>query len=124
MFYLSVFFFFEQKTAYKLRISDWSSDVCSSALAPFAARRIGEEQIAERPRLGPIMPLDQPFEDQHVLVLMIEHDALQRPIKCIGRGIQHRRVPLGADRTGRHEEAVADAADPRDRKGTRLNSSH
>src|SRR3546814_6700318 len=29
---LSVFFFFKQKTAYEMRISDWSSDVCSSDL--------------------------------------------------------------------------------------------
>src|SRR3546814_19070833 len=28
----SLFFFFKQKTAYDLRISDWSSDVCSSDL--------------------------------------------------------------------------------------------
>src|SRR3546814_2649724 len=27
-----LFFFFNQKTAYELRISDWSSDVCSSDL--------------------------------------------------------------------------------------------
>src|SRR3546814_18833105 len=27
-------FFFKQKTAYEMRISDWSSDVCSSDLAP------------------------------------------------------------------------------------------
>src|SRR3546814_19337465 len=32
-----VFFFFKQKTAYEMRISDWSSDVCSSDLP--AARR-------------------------------------------------------------------------------------
>src|SRR3546814_246079 len=30
--YLIVFFFFKQKTAYEMRISDWSSDVCSSDL--------------------------------------------------------------------------------------------
>src|SRR3546814_2630468 len=30
--YLYVFFFFKQKTAYEMRISDWSSDVCSSDL--------------------------------------------------------------------------------------------
>src|SRR3546814_7805743 len=30
--YLYLFFFFKQKTAYELRISDWSSDVCSSDL--------------------------------------------------------------------------------------------
>src|SRR3546814_8105402 len=32
MFLLSYFFFFKQKTAYEMRISDWSSDVCSSDL--------------------------------------------------------------------------------------------
>src|SRR3546814_2110604 len=29
-----MFFFFKQKTAYEMRISDWSSDVCSSDLIP------------------------------------------------------------------------------------------
>src|SRR3546814_7065864 len=29
---LVLFFFFKQKTAYEMRISDWSSDVCSSDL--------------------------------------------------------------------------------------------
>src|SRR3546814_14098185 len=29
---VSFFFFFKQKTAYEMRISDWSSDVCSSDL--------------------------------------------------------------------------------------------
>src|SRR3546814_11224514 len=33
-----LFFFFKQKTAYEMRISDWSSDVCSSDLA--APRRV------------------------------------------------------------------------------------
>src|SRR3546814_10491310 len=32
MFGSKLFFFFKQKTAYELRISDWSSDVCSSDL--------------------------------------------------------------------------------------------
>src|SRR3546814_2725901 len=31
------FFFFKQKTAYEMRISDWSSDVCSSDLRDGAA---------------------------------------------------------------------------------------
>src|SRR3546814_987305 len=30
---IDFFFFFKQKTAYEMRISDWSSDVCSSDLA-------------------------------------------------------------------------------------------
>src|SRR3546814_1944536 len=33
----SVVFFFKQKTAYEMRISDWSSDVCSSDLRAIAA---------------------------------------------------------------------------------------
>src|SRR3546814_8872794 len=33
--YVCVFFFFKQKTAYEMRISDWSSDVCSSDLEIF-----------------------------------------------------------------------------------------
>src|SRR3546814_9393380 len=32
MMFYCVFFFFKQKTAYEMRISDWSSDVCSSDL--------------------------------------------------------------------------------------------
>src|SRR3546814_7907539 len=32
-----LFFFFKQKTAYEMRISDWSSDVCSSDLLDDAA---------------------------------------------------------------------------------------
>src|SRR3546814_7678567 len=31
-----MFFFFKQKTAYEMRISDWSSDVCSSDLVSMA----------------------------------------------------------------------------------------
>src|SRR3546814_1154159 len=32
-----MFFFFKQKTAYEMRISDWSSDVCSSDLIDLIA---------------------------------------------------------------------------------------
>src|SRR3546814_2336723 len=37
--WLYFFFFFKQKTAYEMRISDWSSDVCSSDLQRLAAFR-------------------------------------------------------------------------------------
>src|SRR3546814_2159366 len=33
------FFFFKQKTAYEMRISDWSSDVCSSDLLTLGTTR-------------------------------------------------------------------------------------
>src|SRR3546814_789997 len=38
---LSSFFLFKQKTAYEMRISDWSSDVCSSDLLHRRPHRIG-----------------------------------------------------------------------------------
>src|SRR3546814_11006523 len=37
------FFFFKQKTAYEMRISDWSSDVCSSDLHSLALDRLDDE---------------------------------------------------------------------------------
>src|SRR3546814_20363955 len=40
---LCCFFFFKQKTAYEMRISDWSSDVCSSDLGYTA--RLDPESI-------------------------------------------------------------------------------
>src|SRR3546814_3877743 len=39
--FVSVFFFFKQKTAYEMRISDWSSDVCSSDLPVLAVHARG-----------------------------------------------------------------------------------
>src|SRR3546814_10032075 len=61
---LFFFFFFKQKTAYERRISDWSSDVCSSDLPhggpcfsacrlPLAARRSNETRTPPR-RLAPV----------------------------------------------------------------------
>src|SRR3546814_5887445 len=44
---LVVVFFFKQKTAYEMRISDWSSDVCSSDLP--SSLRAGLELLAQLP---------------------------------------------------------------------------
>src|SRR3546814_10776841 len=49
MFCFYGFFFFKKKTAYEMRISDWSSDVCSSDLA---GRPGGRRARHQRPR-GP-----------------------------------------------------------------------
>src|SRR3546814_8005474 len=45
-----LFFFFKQKTAYEMRISDWSSDVCSSDL-----RGRGRFAGAGRPEQGEML---------------------------------------------------------------------
>src|SRR3546814_8930672 len=42
---LFFFFFFKQKTAYEMRISDWSSDVCSSDLGHGLGRRTMPEML-------------------------------------------------------------------------------
>src|SRR3546814_4393729 len=51
------FFFFKQKTAYEMRISDWSSDVCSSDLSGRGrlgkdARQAGIGKAFHRARIG------------------------------------------------------------------------
>src|SRR3546814_19967880 len=55
------FFFFKQKTAYEMRISDWSSDVCSSDLidpAPQARLQPGDVLfVSARASTGPRIPL-------------------------------------------------------------------
>src|SRR3546814_11060097 len=58
MYFLLFFFFFKQKTAYEMRISDWSSDVCSSDLHVGEVVAVGAHELfhdilqalARRPR--------------------------------------------------------------------------
>src|SRR3546814_9951169 len=45
---IRMFFFFKQKTAYEMRISDWSSDVCSSDLNRLREARSRQSAIAAR----------------------------------------------------------------------------
>src|SRR3546814_1532849 len=49
---MSVVFFFKQKTAYEMRISDWSSDVCSSDL-------VEQEAVEARLLLHALAGVDQ-----------------------------------------------------------------
>src|SRR3546814_4650278 len=44
-----MFFFFKQKTAYEMRISDWSSDVCSSDLGRSIRRTAWRPGSCDRP---------------------------------------------------------------------------
>src|SRR3546814_18011742 len=47
LFFCSCFFFFKQKTAYEMRISDWSSDVCSSDLVEVFAEQALAHHLAQ-----------------------------------------------------------------------------
>src|SRR3546814_2881878 len=51
------FFFFKQKTAYEMRISDWSSDVCSSDLTFYKDRQTKINDVIRQftgPRNAPL----------------------------------------------------------------------
>src|SRR3546814_113629 len=54
----SSFFFFKQKTAYEMRISDWSSDVCSSDLAVIIALGGGSTEDFDLTVVQPEPPVD------------------------------------------------------------------
>src|SRR3546814_7138071 len=60
-------FFFKQKTAYEMRISDWSSDVCSSDLAPtttYAATIYADIVLAD----GGAIPIDAEADERAIYV--------------------------------------------------------
>src|SRR3546814_2799887 len=104
-------FFFKQKTAYEMRISDWSSDVCSSDLRARVLAHLRDEasllershhavdvHAADRGDLGP----------GHRLLVGDDGQALQRRAREAGRlALEHEPLDVGGDR-----------------KSTRLNSSH
>src|SRR3546814_3751494 len=48
LYFSFVFFFFKQKTAYEMRISDWSSDVCSSDLPAGDGEAVGRNTTRGR----------------------------------------------------------------------------
>src|SRR3546814_4651066 len=78
------FFFFKQKTAYEMRISDWSSDVCSSDLVGLghdvdlaAGQLAGETDILAAAADGEA-ELVVGNDDFDAAVILVDHDALDR----------------------------------------------
>src|SRR3546814_20387723 len=59
-----LFVFFKQKTAYERRISDWSSDVCSSDLPLRPKSRLPKKQPLRLRRPPPSRPKAEPFDRQ------------------------------------------------------------
>src|SRR3546814_3109151 len=120
MLFIYFFFFFKQKTAYEMRISDWSSDVCSSDLVieEFAmAEAIAAARLAEQIRR--VAHAFHAAGDDHVGA------ACRERVMCHHHGL-HARAADFVD--GRADDAVGQAGAARslarDRKSTRLNSSH
>src|SRR3546814_2458304 len=74
-----LFFFFKQKTAYEMRISDWSSDVCSSDLVEPSTELRTEDDVA--PDFTRLMPLNS-------AVLTMSWIWLRRAVKSLFRAVR------------------------------------
>src|SRR3546814_12023061 len=101
------FFFFKQKTAYEMRISDWSSDVCSSDL--LLPRRglqrgaAGDQRVRRRRSGGDILArVDDPGAD-----VGDQLPDRRRHLSAAGR-LQHRQpvLPRRAQRQRSEESRV------------------
>src|SRR3546814_1553453 len=116
MFFIVNVFFFKQMTAYELRISDWSSDVCSSGLA-----EPGEIALAVRRPAAPGRGRHQRDEQQRCHQQALDGDeqqavGMERPRVAVdqleaqaGLGVVHvpghqRRPRRRAERDRRSEE--------------------
>src|SRR3546814_12385775 len=98
------FFFFKQKTAYEMRISDWSSDVCSSDIEPApvpvgpGVDVLAEQRDFLRARIDQRLRLidDRGERPRNLGAARIGHDAI---------GAEFVAAFLdGEERTGRSEE--------------------
>src|SRR3546814_1945615 len=110
------FFFFKQKTAYDMRISDWSSDVCSSDLGLASNWFNGKAGASDllhsilrhpRPHRWRLFAPDFRQISQHLLLIGLN----LLPNVCLSKWRFHWNE--------RHPDKH-----PGDRKSTRLNSSH
>src|SRR3546814_4513076 len=98
-------FFFKQKTAYEMRISDWSSDVCSSDLEHSAGKLADEARGSAREHVG-AQAVDG--------VARLQSTGNRGHVGELAFIDSHSEPPRGSQ--GGHS--------PADRKSTRLNSSH
>src|SRR3546814_10257382 len=128
--YVECFFFFKQKTAYEMRISDWSSDVCSSDLAATTEQEdinatIAITGSAQDPHIAftstPALPQDEVLSrllfgsspENLSATEAIQLAAALNSLRGGGGGLN----PLGTLRS-------ATGIDRLDRTSTRLNSRH
>src|SRR3546814_8620849 len=61
MMYQLYFFFFKQKTAYERRISDWSTDVCSSELVPLGTGQEEARRLLHQRRIEKLLVVDDAY---------------------------------------------------------------
>src|SRR3546814_14898567 len=103
------FFFFKLKTAYEMRISDWSSDVCSSDLKTLLSKHmlVNPLSMLIESKKFPISVLHRTYIDERALVTTPYHRALNRlreaarGADCHGSRPAARRVGKGCVSTVR-----------------------
>src|SRR3546814_9425992 len=90
IYYMFCFFFFKQKTAYEMRISDWSSDVCSSDLAALIAPEPLDRKVRGQPE--PAMDLHAPVcgAERHLVTEILAH--VRQPAHIFALIVAPRRV--------------------------------
>src|SRR3546814_3754734 len=104
-----MFFFFKQKTAYEMRISDWSSDVCSSDLVGLSTQRTLRDALRDLENADEafIYPSGLTAITGTLLALLSAGDEV-----------------LACDTVYNPTRRFLAGTLARDRKSTRLNSSH
>src|SRR3546814_6575807 len=121
------FFFFKQKTAYEMRISDWSSDVCSSDLISLPSRarsdargdvdRLAFGQADDRllhvaARIGLALPAlglalgDQRVDAEHLDVEQRLDGRLDRRLRRVARDAKDDGVILAEQRRDRKSQRL------------------
>src|SRR3546814_3977578 len=106
------FFFFKQKTAYEMRISDWSSDVCSSDLGK--KRRIPLDTV---PHYFPAVISPETWADAQALLTAKGAPRGRQAVAPLSNILSRLATcPKCAGTMTRVQKG--------DRKSTRLNSSH
>src|SRR3546814_1907722 len=121
------FFFFKQKTAYEMRISDWSSDVCSSDLvAQVAADR--RARLAGDREVEPIALRRLRVRAQNLHLIAVGDRGPERHDAAVDLGADRLIAEIGVHRISEIDRRRAlgklEQLARGDRKSTRLNSSH
>src|SRR3546814_20647846 len=107
VFSLFIFFFFKQKTAYEMRISDWSSDVCSSDLLGLGA---DAEQMTDRiGELGAVQRIEVEIADAAGIELAAKlgRDRGGDELARGGKRVQALEQPVHPRRDGRPAQRCA-----------------
>src|SRR3546814_10018597 len=118
------FFFFKQKTAYEMRISDWSSDVCSSDLAILRGE-IERARLARRGRCRRGIDLAGiDAVQQRVDLVLGEKIVAHCMTKLVKYAASTSGLPVSSVRIFCTSPTTSACSFCLDRKSTRLNSSH